>query len=429
LELPARVSRSSGCFEIDLAGQAAKLYWIEQPCRKTTGGQIPPLQELQSTLMMKDQRSDLLCNWAIEAGFDRAAVAVLKPAANRDFFLDWLARGMHAGMGYLARRAEARLNPAMLFPQASSALCVALQYHGDEPADAESGDLWPGVARYARGRDYHDLMGERLEVVAQRIEQEIPGTSTRWYVDTGPVLERDLAASCGLGAIGKNTCLLHPDAGSWFLIGEIFTSLQLTPSHAPIADMCGSCRHCLEACPTGALPRAYELDANRCISYWTIEHRGDVPADIRPLLGGWVFGCDICQEVCPHNEGPLPAADDAFLLPDERRGLTLEGLLALGTDRYRELFSGSPLKRAKLEGLKRNAVIAMGNSGSSGYLDSLLEVLVDGSASLRSHAAWALGQIGGPRASKALERAAEREADPTVGSEISSALATVAGLS
>ncbi|HEY2738110.1 MAG TPA: tRNA epoxyqueuosine(34) reductase QueG, partial [Thermoanaerobaculia bacterium] len=242
--------------------------------------------------------------WAVEAGFDRAGVASLEPAATGEAFLRWIERGDQAGMDYLARRMEARLEPATVIaghPGARSALCVALQYH--PIAEEPEGDLWPRVARYARGLDYHDVMGERLTALEARILEAFPGTASRRYIDTGPVLERELAARAGLGAPGKNTNLLHPEAGSWFLLGELFLSLDLAPD-VPLADLCGTCTRCLEACPTGALPEPYRLDSNRCISYWTIEHRGPLPAAAREMVGEWVFGCDLCQEVCPWNGAP-----------------------------------------------------------------------------------------------------------------------------
>ena len=238
-------------------------------------------------------RAERIREWARAAGFDRAGIAALDPLDHGEALSAWLERGDQAGMEYLRRRLEARLEPTRVLSGARSAVCVALQYHplrGDaERGDVEpGGDLWPRVARYARGRDYHELMLERLRRLAARIEEGYPGTAWRAYVDTGPVLERELAARAGLGAIGKNTNLLHPEAGSWFLLGELFLTLDLTPD-AAVADLCGSCTRCLEACPTGALPEPYRLDSRRCISYWTIEHRGDLPPEAREMVGDWVF--------------------------------------------------------------------------------------------------------------------------------------------
>jgi epoxyqueuosine reductase len=327
-------------------------------------------------------------------------------------------------MGYLARRIEARLEPATIIPGARSVLCVALQYHPLEEAEPE-GDLWPRVARYARGLDYHDVMGARLKGLAARIASVFPGAGSRPYIDTGPVLEREMAARAGLGAVGKNTNLLHPEAGSWFLLGELFLTLDLAPD-VPLADLCGTCTRCLEACPTGALPEAYRLDSNRCISYWTIEHRGPLPLEARDMVGTWAFGCDVCQEVCPWNTVPAGASHPELELPEKRARLDLIQLLLLGRDEYVERFRGSPMKRPKLEGLQRNAAVAMGNRRNPRYIPALAAALADDAPLVRSHAAWALGRIGGPAARAVLERAGAQEEDEAVREEIRAALSALA---
>ncbi|HEX2252142.1 MAG TPA: tRNA epoxyqueuosine(34) reductase QueG [Thermoanaerobaculia bacterium] len=386
-------------------------------------------------------RSRLLRRWALEAGFDRAGVATLEPAATGEAFLRWLDRGEHATMGYLERGLESRLDPSRVLEDARSVLCVALVYHplaagegGERDGDASApvrpepeGDLWPRVARYARGRDYHNLMGKRLRKLARRVREAFPGTETRWSVDTAPVLERELAARAGLGAVGKNTCLLSREMGSWFLLGELFLTLELAPAE-PLADLCGRCTRCLDACPTGALPEPYRLDANRCISYWTIEHRGPVPEPMREAVGEWVFGCDVCQEVCPWNlrfegradrGGRQPADHPELALPPQRARLDLAGLLALSPAAYDDLFEGSPMKRARPEGLRRNAAVAMGNRGDARHVPALARALAgDPDPVVRSHAAWALVRIGGEAAERALAEAAERETDPGVRAEI-----------
>src|SRR4029077_18564341 len=275
--------------------------------------------------------ADRLKGWALEAGFDRAGVAALAPLEHGEALVRWLDRGDQAGMEYLGRRIEARLDPSRIFPGARSVLCVALQYHPLDREDGErqpepSGDLWRRVARHARGQDYHEVVGERLRAVEERVFAAFPGCETRRYVDTGPVLERELAARAGIGAVGKNTMLLHPEGGSWFLLGELFLSLDLAPDR-PLEDLCGSCTLCLDACPTGALAEPYRLDANRCISYWTIEHRGALPAEARRMGGGGGFGCDVCQEVCPWNREAAGAVHPELELTAERGGLTLAGLL------------------------------------------------------------------------------------------------------
>ncbi len=366
-------------------------------------------------------RAARIRRWALEAGFDRVGVATLEPSAHGAALVDWLERGDQADMEYLRRRLEVRLEPARILDGARSAVCVALQYHPLTGAVEPEGDLWPRVARYARGRDYHDVMLERLRLLAARVEGGYPGTAWRPYVDTGPVLERELAARAGLGAMGKNTNLLHPEAGSWFLLGELFLTLELTPDTAA-ADLCGTCTRCLEACPTGALPAPYRLDSRRCISYWTIEHRGDLPPEARDLIGDWVFGCDVCQEVCPVNQGAAPAAHDELRLPEKRAELDLAALLAISRDDYVERFRGSPMKRAKQQGLQRNAAVAMGNRGDTAYIEPLTEALTRAEPPLRRHAAWALGRIGGT-AYAILKEARGRESDTSVVAEIDRALA------
>ncbi len=344
-----------------------------------------------------------LVRWALDAGFDQAGVAALAPSAQGDALRRWLDRGEHAGMAWMARRTEVREDPARLLEGARSALCVALQYWPLAGEDEPAGDLWPRVARYARGRDYHDVMGKRLKKLAARIRERFPECGTRPYVDTGPILERELAARAGLGVQGKNTMLLSRDRGSWFLIGEILLTLELEDGGGevtgpPVTDLCGHCTRCLDACPTGALVEPYRLDSNRCISYWTIEHRGDLSPPVREMVGDWVFGCDVCQEVCPWNHRPRtgrPLAGDhpELKLPGERAELDLLRLLALDRDGYVERFRGSPMKRAKLEGLKRNAAVAMGNRGEARYREALERAVEHGDPELQRHAAWALERI------------------------------------
>lgn len=370
---------------------------------------------------MAGSREELLKAWASEAGFDRAGVARIGPSEYGKALGEWLDRGDQAGMAWIERGLEKRLDPGRVLEGARSVLCVALDYHPLRGGRAVTGDLWPRVARYARGRDYHDLMHERLRRLEARIVEAFPGCGTRRYVDTGPVLERELAARAGLGSFGKNTNLLHPEAGSWFLLGELFLTLRLEPD-AGIADLCGTCTRCLDACPTGALPEAYRLDSRRCISYWTIEHRGVVPPELREGLGEWVFGCDVCQDVCPVNAEPPGALEPELDLPEARAELDLAGLLGLEVGRYVEIFRGSPMKRTKREGLRRNAATAMGNRRDPAYLEPLVGALGAESETVRAHAAWALGRIGGERARVALVAKLDGEPSAAVRVEIARAL-------
>ena len=319
------------------------------------------------------KRASLLKSWALAEGFDRAGIATLEPSEYGTAFDAWIDAGFQAGMEYMTRYREKRHSPASLLEGSRSALVVALHYApleqeevGDHHAETLSRDsLWPRVARYARGDDYHEVMKRRLRRLGERIEEAFPGTRSRSYVDTGPLLERELGARAGLGAIGKNTNLLHR-SGSWFLLGEVLLTLDLEPDE-PLGDMCGDCVRCLEACPTQAFPEPYVLDAGRCISYWTIEHRGEVPSEHKGKVQDWVFGCDICQEVCPWNEFHEKRGEQTFdaewaRVPERRRALTLSGLLSLERESYTELFRKSPMKRAKLEGLRRNARLVKANA-------------------------------------------------------------------
>jgi len=336
-----------------------------------------------------------LKRWALEAGFTRAGIASLEPLdRGGEALRRWLERGDHAGMHWMARRSQRRADPAQLLPGARTVLCVALQYYPLRGAVEPAGDLWPRVARYARGRDYHDVMGRQLKALAARIRAAYPLCGTRPYVDTGPLLERELAARAGLGAVGKNTNLLDRQWGSWFLLGELLLTLEL-PSDTPVSDLCGRCTRCLDACPTGALAEPYRLDSNRCISYWTIEHRGELPEKVREITGDWVFGCDICQEVCPWNHRPRCGEHPQLDLPPERAALDLAGLLDLDRAGYLERFRRSPIKRVKLAGLRRNAAVAMGNRRDRRYIPALTRALEADEPMVRRHAAWALERIGG----------------------------------
>ena len=321
-----------------------------------------------------------------ELGFDRVGVGPATPPPHGAAFETWLAAG-HAGtMSYLDRGRAERLDPSRLLPGTRSVVTVALSYKppSDDPA-------WNGVASYARGRDYHEVMRERLDELAAFVrEAGGDGIGTRVAVDTSAVLERDLAARAGLGWIGKNTNLLTPGLGSLFFIGIVLTTAALAFDE-PLPDRCGTCTACLDACPTGAFAAAYVLDARRCISYLTIEHRGDIDPALRDAVGEWLFGCDVCQDVCPWNAKARPSAEPAFRpsAPLERP----EALLALTPDAFRARFRGSAMSRAKRAGLLRNAALVLGNRGDVGAVPALARALEDDEPSVREAAAWALGRI------------------------------------
>jgi len=347
-------------------------------------------------------------------GFDLVAIGPADPPDHAAAFEGWLDAG-HAGtMAYLERGREKRLEPERVLPGARSIVACALTYFQGPSAGGPA-----GVARYAWGEDYHAVMETRLRALADTIARLAPGSTARTYVDTGPLLERDLAARAGLGWIGKNTMLLNPDLGSFFFIGPVLTTAELARD-APLPDRCGSCTRCLDACPTAAFVGAWVLDARRCIAYLTIEHRGPISAELRPGVGTWAFGCDVCQDVCPWNRR-APVTGEAAFRP--RRHPPLAELLALDEAAYRGSFRGSPLKRAGREGLARNAAVALGNRGSAEDVPALAEALGHADPTVRGHAAWALGRIGGAGARAALLAARGREADAGALEEIERALA------
>jgi len=326
-------------------------------------------------------------------GFDLAGIAPLGPTETAAEFERWLERGYAGEMGYLARGRDKRADSRLPVPGAMSAIVVAMSYGGGEPSGP--------VARYARGDDYHDVMLERLEALHRWIEAEL-GREVRGkaYVDTGPILERDLARRAGLGWFGKNTNLINPSLGSFFFLGALLVELELEPDAPFDADRCGTCIRCLDACPTDALVEPRVLDATRCISYLTIELKGAIPVELRDKIGELIYGCDICQEVCPWNvrfATPLP--DESPYAPREALAgkdahQLARDLLGMTPDEFSGAFSDSPMKRAKLRGLKRNAAVVLGNAGTDDDVAVLTRALDDPEPLVREHAAWALGQLG-----------------------------------
>ncbi|MGA3067040.1 MAG: tRNA epoxyqueuosine(34) reductase QueG [Tepidisphaeraceae bacterium] len=296
---------------------------------------------------------------AAELGFDRAAVAPAEPSRYRDYFRQWLDDGQAGAMQYLAQRFDQRTDPKTYLPDAMSIICVAVNYHVplQEPDPAESTGR---VARYALGDDYHEWIKQKLHTLADWLRQTAPHAQTRCCTDTAPVMEKELAARAGIGWIGKNTCVINDQIGSWLFLGEILTTLDL-PHDDPAIDRCGTCRRCIDACPTQAITEPYRLDARRCISYLTIEHRGAIAPELSEKFGNWIYGCDICQDVCPWNRR-APAATDPHLQPRLQTGtLDLRRLLDWTDLEYQQKLRHSAMKRVKLPILKRNAAIALAN--------------------------------------------------------------------
>jgi len=298
-------------------------------------------------------------------GFDLVGIAPASPSRFGDYFRQWLDEGQAGQMSYLGGRFDERVDPASYLPGAASVICVGINYQVPlKPVPKSERPHHGRVARYALGDDYHELIKTRLHALADWIRDAVPGARTRACVDTAPVMEKELAARAGIGWFGKNSCLINAKIGSWLLLGEILTTVPL-PADGPATDHCGACTRCLDACPTGAITAPYQLDARRCISYLTIEHRGTMPPELEPRIGDWLYGCDICQEVCPHNRH-TPDATDPALQPHFPTGsLDLREVLSWSEDDYRRTLRGSAMKRVKLAVLRRNAQTVARNLAGS----------------------------------------------------------------
>lgn len=343
-----------------------------------------------------------ICDYARALGFDLAGIAPAYPAPHLDLYRAWLSHGYHGEMGYLARpdRVERRKDPAKILPGARSILCVGLNYYpGPLPATIERDPSRGLISNYAWGADYHDLMLPRLEELAAFITAEAGRkVACRAYVDTGPVLERAYAVEAGLGFIGKNTSLIHPKMGSWLFLGVILLDIALEPAAEKVSASCGSCTRCLDACPTGALVAPYVLDARRCISYLTIELKGPIPRELRPLMGNRIYGCDVCQAVCPWQRFAKPTSEALFRPgePDRAAPLLLD-LMALDEEEFHRRYEGAPIFRTGRGRLLRNVAVALGNWGDERAIPALALALADAEPLVREHAAWALDRIGGAR--------------------------------
>ncbi|HYO09969.1 MAG TPA: tRNA epoxyqueuosine(34) reductase QueG [Tepidisphaeraceae bacterium] len=296
-------------------------------------------------------------------GFDLVGITTASPSKYRDYFRQWLDDGQAGTMHYLARRFDERTDPATYLPGARSVVCVALNYHAPlQPVPADQGATHGRVARYALGIDYHEHIKSRLYALADGMRQLAPDAATRCGVDTAPIMEKELAARAGIGWIGKNTCVINPVVGSWLLLGEVITTLDL-PHDEPGVDRCGTCTRCLDACPTGAINPAapYQLDARKCISYLTIEHRDEIDPALQSKFGDWLYGCDVCQDVCPWN-GRVPEAIAPVLEPRFKTGtLDAAEVRRWGEEEYRSHLRHSAMKRVKLPVLQRNATIVLQN--------------------------------------------------------------------
>ena len=365
----------------------------------------------------------------LNLGFSAAGIGLPTPPLHLDVYRAWLDKGRQGEMAYLAsERAQAyRAQPERILPGGGAVIVTALAYPGLAGSDTQAGSDRPRgrVASYAWGIDYHHIIPQRLKQAVERLEAILgKPVSSRAYTDTGPVLEREFSQRAGLGWIGKNTCLIIPGRGSYFLLGEIFIDAPLNPDEPFLFDRCGSCRRCIEACPTGCIQEDRTLDARECISYLTIENKGSIPEPLRPALGSWVFGCDICQQVCPWNLRFASPQGDPGLEADPRLAAPdLLQELSLTPSAFNQKFHLSPLKRAKRRGYLRNVAVALGNSGDRSTVPALLQTLLNEEEALvRGHAAWALGRLGGGTARAALEKALHSETAHQVRGEIQKAL-------
>jgi epoxyqueuosine reductase len=326
---------------------------------------------------------------ARQLGFLLAGVTTPEPPPHYSTFENWLAQGHHGTMDYLAgdRSQAPRADPREILPECKSILVLATPYSSPSRRGQGEGN----IASYAWGEDYHDILPARMKELVQFIEEQVGSPiKNRWYTDTGPILERDLAQRAGIGWIGKNTCFINPKHGSYFLLSEIFLDLVLEPDPPFITDHCGTCTRCIEACPTDCILPNRTIDATRCISYLTIELKDDIPAELRDKMGTWVFGCDICQMVCPWNRF-AGEGDPVFEEKGSLHSLIEE--LTISTQEFNQRFKQSPIKRTKRRGYLRNVAVALGNTGDMLALPVLQNALNDEEPMVREHAGWAIEKI------------------------------------
>ncbi len=361
---------------------------------------------------------------AQELGFNIAGVTRADPSPTLDAYLRWIDADMHGKMGYLARpdRQNRRKDLNVILPDVKSMILVGLDYrtlllNSQRLKNPSRGR----IASYAWGIDYHELMTPRLEQFGQWLQQEAGiEISQRVYVDTGAILERSHAQQAGMGFVGKNTMLIHPQRGSYFFLGEILTTLEFDSYDTPHQPtMCGNCTRCLTACPTDAFPQPFVLDARRCISYLTIEYKGYIDHTLRPLMGNWVYGCDVCQEVCPWQRFSMPTREKAFYADHiDNAAPPLLDLLALTPETFKARYQKSPIYRIKRHRLVRNVCVATGNWGDTSAIPALNALLDDEHPLVRAHAAWALLQIAHDNALPGIKSTYDRETDPEAKADI-----------
>ena len=331
-----------------------------------------------------------LVDLAREIGFDSCRVAACGAPAHANEFDEWLRDGSHGEMHYMERGAEKRRDPQKVLAGARSVIVVALNYFNETGNRIADTGKKGRIARYALGDDYHEVMWPKLDKIDMFLRGF--GGEQKCYVDTGPILERDYAAAAGIGWHGKSTMLIDAKLGTWFFLGEILTTLDLPPD-APQTNRCGTCERCITACPTGAITAPHKLDARRCISYLTIEHKTSIPLELRPLIGDRIYGCDDCLEACPWNRFAKVSRESAFAARRSTTGMALRDYLDLSEESFRALFRNSPIKRIKRRGFLRNVCVALGNVGDESDLPALKWAASDSESLIAEHAAWAIEQI------------------------------------
>ena len=342
-------------------------------------------------------KTELLAQ-AESLGFALCRIAPCTAPPHAAEFRAWLDDGRSGEMTWLSRNADRRTDPQQVLPGAKSVIVLAMNYWQGENEPRAPSDLPPSafrpppfrIARYAWGDDYHDLIEPKLRTLDAWLT--VRGGRQRCYVDTGPMLERDFAALAGAGWHGKSTMLIHPELGAWFFLAEILTTLDLAPDE-PLPDRCGKCTRCITACPTGAITAPHQLDARRCISYLTIELKGSIPEDLRPLIGDRIYGCDDCAAACPWNRFAQASTESAFAARDFVHEWTLRDFLALDDDAFRTLFKKSPIKRIRRRGFLRNVCTALGNTGTAADLPALARAAQDPEPLIAEHATWAIARI------------------------------------
>jgi len=371
--------------------------------------------------LLVDQLTRDLKSQARQAGFDLVGVCPAVTPAGLHHLHAWLDAGYAGQMQYFSARREAYAHPRHILAGVRSLVMLGMRYRTVEPAACQAGQ--GRISRYAWGRaDYHDVIHERLRQLGQWLAAQAPGASVRGVVDTAPLLEREFARLAGLGWIGKNTMLINREAGSWFFLAALLTDLELAYDPPLAQEYCGTCRACLDACPTQAFPQAYVLDATRCLSYLTIELRGSVPTPLRAEIGDWLFGCDICQDVCPWNRRAPVSGESAFVPAPGANPVPLAEVFAWTDDAFRARFRRTPLWRAKRRGILRNAALVAGRQCAGELIDALVRGLHDVEPLVRGACAWALGRYTDPRAQQALQHRLAQENDSQVRDEITAAL-------